>query len=378
MVVFYAHGGSDNHGCEAIIRGTCENLPENKILYSSNAKADRMYHVDDVCEIRSDAYKRYYKPLKWFFTKVYTTVFHTNALFSLVDGKEQGVYLSVGGDNYCYPQLIEPILKANKRIRSYGNKTILWGTSIEDDVLQIRQILDDIKRYDYIFARESITYNLLVSCGLKDKTFLFPDPAFAMKVKETSLMKSIFDKEVIGINISPLILKYGEDNVITKGYLEVIDYILSSTYSNVLLIPHVVKRNNDDRLAIEQIRAAIQSDRLFVLDDMPAENIKYIISKLSFFMGARTHSTIAAYSTCIPTLVVGYSVKAKGIAKDIFGTDIDYVIDVRNLNSSIELLNAFKKLYLRRFDIKNKLQDFMPSYVEKTKEAARILYDLAK
>lgn len=378
MIIFYAHGGSDNHGCEAIIRGTCENLPGKKILYSSNAKADKMYGVDNICEVKPDAYKRYYKPLRWLFIKIYTTIFHTNVLFSLVDGKKHGIYLSVGGDNYCYPRLIEPILKANKRIRSRKNKTILWGTSIEDEALHNSQILDDIKQYDYIFARESITYNSLISCGLANKTFLYPDPAFAMKAEKTAKMKDIFDREVVGINISPLILKYGEDSVITKGYIEIIDYLLGTTNSNILLIPHVVKRNNDDRLAIEKIRKMVHSDRLYVLDDMPAENIKYVISKLSFFMGARTHSTIAAYSTCIPTLVVGYSVKAKGIAQDIFGTDEGYVIDVRELNASTELTDAFKDLYLRRADIKSKLQDFMPGYVGKTKEAAKLLIELSK
>ena len=47
---------------------------------------------------------------------------------------------------------------------------------------------------------------------------------------------------------------------------------------------------------------------------------KYIISQCAYFIGASTPSTIAAYSTGVPTLVVGYSVKAKGIAKDLFGT----------------------------------------------------------
>lgn len=378
MYIFYAHGGSDNHGCEAIVRGTCENLEGEKILYSSNAKADKLYGVNNICELRSDTYKRYFKPFKWFVSKCYSKIFHTNTLFSLVNGEEKGVYLSVGGDNYCYPGLIEPILNANMRIRSQGNKTILWGTSIEDSALQDSRILNDIKQYDYIFARESLTYNSLVEKGLKNKTFLFPDPAFAMKARKVTGLQKIFDKEVIGINISPLILKYGEDSLIIKGYIEIINYILNNTNSNVLLIPHVVKRNNDDRYAIQKINNIIQSDRLYFLDDMPAENIKYVISKLSFFIGARTHSTIAAYSTCVPTLVVGYSVKAKGIAKDIFGTDKEYVVDVRNLNSSMELIDAFKNLYTRRDEIRSELQKFMPNYIAKTKDAAKLLSQLSR
>ena len=37
------------------------------------------------------------------------------------------------------------------------------------------------------------------------------------------------------------------------------------------------------------------------------------------FTGARTHATIAALSSCIPTLSFAYSIKAKGINRDIFG-----------------------------------------------------------
>ncbi len=52
-----------------------------------------------------------------------------------------------------------------------------------------------------------------------------------------------------------------------------------------------------------------------------AKELKGYISRCRAFVGARTHSTIAAYSTGVPTLAIGYSVKARGIAKDLFGTE---------------------------------------------------------
>lgn len=63
------------------------------------------------------------------------------------------------------------------------------------------------------------------------------------------------------------------------------------------------------------------------------------------FIGARTHATIAAYSSCVPTLVVGYSIKARGIAKDLFGTDEGYVLPVQALAKKEDLVNAFDWLY---------------------------------
>lgn len=89
-----------------------------------------------------------------------------------------------------------------------------------------------------------------------------------------------------------------------------------------------------------------RKDRICIVDDHNCMQQKYIISQCSYFIGARTHATIAAYSTCVPTLVVGYSVKAKGIAKDLFGTYENYVIPVQELKEQSDLLNSF--LWLRK------------------------------
>ena len=80
---------------------------------------------------------------------------------------------------------------------------------------------------------------------------------------------------------------------------------------------------------------------------------------------ARTHASIAAYSTCVPTLVVGYSVKAKGIAKDIFGTYDNYVIPVQSLQNKEDLTTSFKWLQENETSIKNHLNNFIPEYCER-------------
>ena len=68
-----------------------------------------------------------------------------------------------------------------------------------------------------------------------------------------------------------------------------------------------------------------------------------MISKCKFFVGARTHSVISAYSMCVPTIALGYSIKARGIAKDI-GLPDRLVVDFsKNLQKSV-LLDSFKYL----------------------------------
>jgi hypothetical protein len=67
----------------------------------------------------------------------------------------------------------------------------------------------------------------------------------------------------------------------------------------------------------------------------------------------------------VPTLVVGYSVKAKGIAKDIFGDYKDYVLPVQELKEKTEVVEAFKNLMQNETKIKEHYKNFMPSYIEK-------------
>jgi polysaccharide pyruvyl transferase WcaK-like protein len=97
--------------------------------------------------------------------------------------------------------------------------------------------------------------------------------------------------------------------------------------------------------------------------------LKYLISRCRFFLGARTHATIAAYSSCVPTLVVGYSVKARGIARDLFGTEDGYVLPVQDLCRAEELTEAFMKLMAHENVIRNHLVAFLPGYIDKARSA---------
>ena len=72
----------------------------------------------------------------------------------------------------------------------------------------------------------------------------------------------------------------------------------------------------------------------------------------------------------MPTLVVGYSVKSKGIAKDIFGTYDKYVIPVQDLTEE-NLVREFKWMFNNEKSIKNHLEDFIPEYRQKSLEAGR-------
>ena len=115
---------------------------------------------------------------------------------------------------------------------------------------------------------------------------------------------------------------------------------------------------------------------VILIDDYNCEQLKGIISRCVAFIGARTHSTIAAYSSCVPTLVVGYSVKAKGIAEDLFGTTENYVIPTQELRTEDQLTKGMQWIIDNKDEIKTHLEEIMPEYKNQVYKVRDILEEM--
>ena len=75
MINFYLHAGSDNHGCEAIVRSTTEMLDEVYKLYSLNPDKDIKYGIDKICEIKGDIPTPYQRrSIKWLLSAIQTKI----------------------------------------------------------------------------------------------------------------------------------------------------------------------------------------------------------------------------------------------------------------------------------------------------------------
>lgn len=368
--LLYGNGGCGNHGCEAIVRGTAEILGERLALHSIAPDEDYKYGLDRIADLET-AIEDKRRGLS--FLKAYVKLKLTGN-FTDMDGlaylpaiqRAKGKYkiaLSVGGDNYCYDNTgIYDYL--NRAYNKAGMKTVLWGCSVEPKVVEKSEVAKDLARYQLVVARESITYEAIKA--VNPNTILAPDPAFFMKSKECEIDQRVLDGNVVGINISPMIVSNEtSDGITLENYRQLIQYILEVTNLNIALIPHVVWKSNDDRSVLMQLYQEFgQNDRIVLVEDHTAPELKYIISKCKMFVGARTHATIAAYSSGIPTLVVGYSVKARGIARDLFGTEKNYVIPVQSLKNPKDLTDGFKWLSENQIQIRKHLKDILPEYIK--------------
>lgn len=370
MINLYYHGGSANHGCEAIVRSTTKILDVPVRLFTTSPEEDIKYGLTEIVEVIADRERKLEKKsLEYVLCAInhkltgtdYEFVKHSHKEF-LGQISKGDICLSIGGDNYCYNG-VDRLGYYNRMLQKKGAKTVLWGCSIEPSVLK-GAVIEDLKSYDLITVRESLSYEGLKNAGIADNLLLCPDPAFQLDTMEVNLPEGFNKSNTIGINVSPLVSTCG--NLVMENYLELIKYILEDSSNKILLIPHVIKEETDDRETLRFLMEQFAgNERIKMLDDSNCMALKGTISKCRLFVGARTHATIAAYATCVPTLAVGYSVKARGIARDIFGTEENYVVSVQDFTNKNDLKNAFQWLKQHEKDVERILMRRMPEYCEK-------------
>lgn len=383
-IIFYAHGGSGNHGCEAIVRASQKILGNIPItLLTSSPDQDIKYGVDRICRLvteREETVNRFspdffhsYAALKLKKDFIPLEKMHYKKAFSAISKGD--IAFSIGGDNYCYADVYKYRM-FHDLAKARGAKTVLWGCSVEPDVLKDPVTAADLSRYDLITARETISYGALKA--VNPHTFLVSDPAFLLDSVNLPLPDGFVEGNTVGINISPMIMKNESvPGLAMENYRTLISYILKETDMSVALIPHVVWQGNDDRIPLKTLYDEFHhSGRVVLIGDHTCEALKGFIARCRFFVGARTHATIAAYSSCVPTLVVGYSVKARGIARDLLGTEVNHVLPVQTLSSPHDLTKAFQWLEKNRPTEISKLDKALPLYLKKSEKARDYIHSL--
>jgi polysaccharide pyruvyl transferase WcaK-like protein len=145
----------------------------------------------------------------------------------------------------------------------------------------------------------------------------------------------------------------------------------------IALTPHVMIKGNDDSEVLAEFESKFKATNRIVMipNNLNAVQYKGYIARMRFFIGARTHATIAAYSNYVPTMVLGYSVKSKGIAKDIFGEE-KLVLSINEISDSAKLINKFEELKNEELLIKEILKIRIPEIQKMSHKAAQYLFEL--
>lgn len=385
---FPIHLDGGNRGCEAIARSSAILLNESAdhiFGYTRDMDLDTRLGLSEYLTLIPAKYSSYIvdrmlgainklmhtpQTMKWRILYPYQRFLQMITPDDLV--------ISTGGDMLCYDN--NEVVYSSIWLCEHGVKTVLWGCSMGPEN-QTPEKLQTLFRYSLIYTRESLTYEYFQSLGLKNLCLL-PDPAFILPAEECELPECLSGDNVVGLNISNYVMGGMRlDSPFGRVVLRLIEYILQSTNLHILLLPHVTWNdgsvNQDDRQMARLIYDYFgKSDRFDILDidRMNYCQIRYAISKCQAFIGARTHAVISAYSMCVPTIALGYSVKSRGIAKDL-GLDERLVVNSKKFAEG-DLLCSFQYLMGNLGVIRNHLRKVMPEYSQRPYQIRKYLNEM--
>lgn len=237
------------------------------------------------------------------------------------------------------------------------------------------QAVKAIAGADMVMARDKQSYDYVINNVPQQKNVKeYIDVAFFLPYKQMT-----FDKNFIhvGLNISALLWHggYTQDNQFgligdyQKAVRGIIDYFLSLPNVKLHLIPHVVgsERHIENDYAVSFDLQQEYGNPNLILSPLflsPVDAKSYI-SGMDFFMGARMHSTIAAFSSGVPVVPMAYSRKFNGLFIDTLG--YNHMVDLK-VDSEEEVLNKVKVLYESRNDLKEEISSANSGIVEERKQ----------
>jgi polysaccharide pyruvyl transferase WcaK-like protein len=402
LFLFVGNGSYQNRGCEAIVRGTMEILRRefgehihvHSGVYADQAEIRNQNTSETDPSILSSSINGVGLRLstKWWASQA------NKRLGTKFEPQHWGIKslahnavaaLEVGGDNYSLDYgRPENFMALDRILETQGIPVVLWGASVgpfDKDPEFAPRMFDHLRSLSAIFVRESSSLEYLRSNGVSDNVHLVADPAFVMKPVEPPASKISFPipEGAIGINLSPLVARFREMNNTASALTEWLIYCINLVKSAatlkrpILLIPHVESlcQDNDDFSFLKSLCDAVKPEVSVPVEVLPrglsAAELKWIIARCEIFAGARTHATIAALSSCVPTLSIGYSLKARGLNKDIFG-NLNNCIAVTELNTA-NFTEKLTSILANQDDIRMHLASCIPNFKLKALSAGPLL-----
>lgn len=380
-ILLMGNGSSDNGGCEAITKGTKEILTAcygNVTVIDSFFDYTDRFRRDDSISVFPVKYPQRWS-LRWWWLQ-----FLMKFLPSQVGGflysshkkeiEEADVVLSLGGDNYSLDYGVPlRFVEMGRYVKKHKTPFVIWGASIgpfvqgsDFEKLISCHFKEEI---DWIFAREAETISYLSSIGVDKNVSLVADPAFMMKPEECeSKIDLELPERYVCINFSDLMAVYvtnGDMNAWLRICADTIDALADESSLPLVFIPHV-KSDYEFMLRIYPMLKNTKSV-LLVNKSLNAAEMKWIISRAVCNIACRTHSTIASFSTSVPTISLGYSIKSKGLNLQMYGHE-DFLVYKTDITAE-RIVDAYKRIMKDEEGVRQSLNERNVTIKQKSVEA---------
>lgn len=242
---------------------------------------------------------------------------------------------------------------------------------------------DSIRRSAIISTRDELSTKCAQDFGVRKHIIEASDVALKLPYTPTSKRETATPIKV-GINVSGLLLRGGYTGKNMFGlqmdYRQLIHRIAERFVNHpdkceLHFVPHVIASVEgaleDDYSACKEMAQAFPTARIAPAFTSPSEAKTYI-SGLDFFMGARMHSCIAAFSSGVPVVPMAYSRKFEGL----FGSlGYNYTVDCTS-DEPDDIIDNIMKAYEDRTRVTQKMNNALALGQEKLGQYEQALGDL--
>ncbi|WP_028239919.1 polysaccharide pyruvyl transferase family protein [Stutzerimonas azotifigens] len=209
-----------------------------------------------------------------------------------------------------------------------------------------------MKKSTMVFARDHQSFAVLEQLGVPNRDEVI-DVAFALPFERASEMRAP-GRLAVGISVSALLHHGGYEGTANQfglraDYKALTDQLIEALLGQgheVHLVPHVIPLGfpAEDDFAISQtLQQRHPALKLAPRFKGPVEAKSYI-SGLDFFIGARMHATIGAFSAGVPVVPLAYSRKFAGLYESL---DYHRVVDLKTETTESALQKVLAHLEQR-------------------------------
>lgn len=236
-----------------------------------------------------------------------------------------------------------------------------------------------LNRLSFILVRGEITKKHLEKLGINRPIYVQPDTSFVLdpasieKVNKIVKQEKLDKKPLIGIVASRQVDQRISDgdiksqNRYTTIIAQIADHVIEKLNALIVFIPNEIaqqKGGYDDIYTAEKAYELIKnkSEVRLITTEHQAQELKGLIGKCDLLITSRYHSTVAALSTCVPCLVIGWGFKYDQVM-EIMGQK-EFVCNFETITLD-EVQAKVDKLWHNREKVKAELASRMPS-IEKS------------
>jgi colanic acid/amylovoran biosynthesis protein len=235
-----------------------------------------------------------------------------------------------------------------------------------------------LARMQRVVVRDALSRQELLRIGAwqEPQCLLVPDLAFAMQAAPSGVGRALLQQYGSGELPRPwlgvCLINWGAQNRsftgqegYEAGVADTIRHFVQTTGGSVFLLAQVRGPSvaEDDLVPARRVHQAVAPlhDRVVLVEQEPTpEQLKAIYGLMDIFMGSRLHATLFAVTEHVPTLVIQYQYKSRGVMQ-MLGLE-QWVIEIERADSR-NLIGLLMRLWSEREAVRQVLDTRLPPVV---------------